>query len=327
MTNSQIQPLIGYKVRDWIPIGVSAALLFYYLDPLSYLTPLMSLIFLINFFIVGGLLWWADGYEREPGRTILWSILWGGFVAITITGLITPGESFLLLAAVIEEAAKLLGLFWIFKRGSIHSATDALVMGGFIGLGFTIFEDFTYSAGAEDAVEILIYRGIFSVFAHTLFSGIGAAIMYILWKKLHGGGIVLGFIFSYMIHYLWNISLGFDLLSLSPLIYIVVYAFWPPVALVVTCILVRRREVEHIRRNGDLAVSGGIVSPDILEQILNRTARRQQLKGVWSISRRNAYKRGLSTDARRILELDHSTVASQEIASSDYFSNEDDPWS
>lgn len=327
MTNSQIQPLIGYKVRDWIPIGVSAALLFYYLDPLSYLTPLMSLIFLINFFIVGGLLWWADGYEREPGRTILWSILWGGFVAITITGLITPGESFLLLAAVIEEAAKLLGLFWIFKRGSIHSATDALVMGGFIGLGFTIFEDFTYSAGAEDAVEILIYRGIFSVFAHTLFSGIGAAIMYILWKKLHGGGIVLGFIFSYMIHYLWNISLGFDLLSLSPLIYIVVYAFWPPVALVVTCILVRRREVEHIRRNGDLAVSGGIVSPDILEQILNRTARRQQLKGVWSISRRNAYKRGLSTDARRILELDHSTVASQEIASSDYLSNEDDPWS
>lgn len=327
MTNSQIQPLIGYKVRDWIPIGVSAALLFYYLDPLSYLTPLMSLIFLINFFIVGGLLWWADGYEREPGRTILWSILWGGFVAITITGLITPGESFLLLAAVIEEAAKLLGLFWIFKRGSIHSATDALVMGGFIGLGFTIFEDFTYSAGAEDAVEILIYRGIFSVFAHTLFSGIGAAIMYILWKKLHGGGIVLGFIFSYMIHYLWNISLGFDLLSLSPLIYIVVYAFWPPVALVVTCILVRRREVEHIRRNGDLAVSGGIVSPDILEQILNRTARRQQLKGVWSISRRNAYKRGLSTDARRILELDHSTVANQEITSSDYLSNEDDPWS
>lgn len=327
MTNSQIQPLIGYKVRDWIPIGVSAALLFYYLDPLSYLTPLMSLIFLINFFIVGGLLWWADGYEREPGRTILWSILWGGFVAITITGLITPGESFLLLAAVIEEAAKLLGLFWIFKRGSIHSATDALVMGGFIGLGFTIFEDFTYSAGAEDAVEILIYRGIFSVFAHTLFSGIGAAIMYILWKKLHGGGIVLGFIFSYMIHYLWNISLGFDLLSLSPLIYIVVYAFWPPVALVVTCLLVRRREVEHIRRNGDLAVSGGIVSPDILEQILNRTARRQQLKGVWSISRRNAYKRGLSTDARRILELDHSTVANQEITSSDYLSNEDDPWS
>lgn len=327
MTNSKVQPLIGYKVRDWIPIGLSVALLFYYLDPLAHLTPLMSLIFLVNFCIVGGLLWWADGYEREPGRTILWSILWGGFVAITISGLITPGESFLFLAAIVEEAAKLLGLLWIFKRGSIHSATDALVMGGFIGLGFTIFEDFTYSVGAEDAVEILIYRGIFSVFAHTLFSGIGAAIMYILWKKLHGGGIVLGFIFSYLIHYLWNISLGFDLLSLSPLIYIIVYAFWPPVALVVTCILVRHKEVEHIRRNGDLAIGAGIVSSQVLDQILSRTARKNQLKGVWSISKRNAYKRGLFADARRILELDYASVESYQnspIASSE---NEDDPWS
>lgn len=326
MTNTQVQPLIGYKIRDWVPIGLSAALLFYYLDPLSYLTPLMSFIFLINFSIVGGLLWWADGYEREPGRTILWSILWGGFVAITITGLITPGESFLLLAAVIEEAAKLLGLFWIFKRGSIHSATDALVMGGFIGLGFTIFEDFTYSAGAEDAIEILIYRGIFSVFAHTLFSGIGAAIMYILWKKLHGGGVVLGFIFSYMIHYLWNISLGFDLASLSPIVYIVVYAFWPPVALVVTCILVRRREVEHIRRNGDLAVSSGIVSSDVLEQILNRGARKKHLNGVWSISQRNSYKRSLFADARRILELDQLPTETFTTEPLDQFSPEDDPW-
>ena len=287
----------------------------------------MSLIFVINFSIVGGLLWWADGYEREPARTIIWSILWGGFVAITITGLITPGESFLFLAAIIEEAAKLLGLLWIFKRGSIHSATDALVMGGFIGLGFTIFEDFTYSAGAEDAVEILIYRGIFSVFAHTLFSGIGAAIMYILWKKLHGGGVILGFIFSYMIHYLWNISLGFDLLSLSPLVYIVIYAFWPPVALIVTCILVRRREVEHIRRNGELAVSNGIVSFEVLDQILNRSARRKRLKGVWSISERNSYKRGLFADARRILELDQQPIEDLETSTLSQINPDDDPWS
>lgn len=327
MTSSQIQPLIGYKIRDWIPICISAALLFYYLDPLSYITPTMSLIFVINFSIVGGLLWWADGYEREPARTIIWSILWGGFVAITITGLITPGESFLFLAAIIEEAAKLLGLLWIFKRGSIHSATDALVMGGFIGLGFTIFEDFTYSAGAEDAVEILIYRGIFSVFAHTLFSGIGAAIMYILWKKLHGGGVILGFIFSYMIHYLWNISLGFDLLSLSPLVYIVIYAFWPPVALIVTCILVRRREVEHIRRNGELAVSNGIVSFEVLDQILNRSARRKRLKGVWSISERNSYKRGLFADARRILELDQQPIEDLETSTLSQINPDDDPWS
>jgi len=327
MTNSPIKPLIGYKVRDWIPIGVSAALLFFYLDPLTYLTPVMSFILLVNFCIVGGLLWWADSYEREPGRTILWSILWGGFVAITITGLITPGESFLFLAAVVEEAAKLLGLLWVFKRGSINSATDALVMGGFIGLGFTIFEDFTYSAGAQDAVEILIFRGIFSVFAHTFFSGIGAAIMYILWRKLRGGGVILGFIFSYFIHYLWNISLEFDLISLSPILYIIVYAFWPPVALVITCILVRHKEVKHLRRSGDLAVEAGLVSREVLDQILNRAARRRNLIGVWSLSKRIAYKRGLFADARRILELDHKSVETLPISPINSAEHEDDPWS
>jgi len=318
--------IIGYRFRDWIPIVISAAILFYYLDPLAFLTPAVSLILIINFFIVGGLLWWADGYEREPGRTILWGILWGSFVAITITGITTPGDSFLFLAAVIEEASKLLGLFWIFKRGSIHSATDALVMGGFIGLGFTIFEDFTYSLGADDAIGILIYRGIFSVFAHTLFSGIGAAIMYILWKKLNGGGVILGFIISYLIHFFWNISLNFDLAALSPIVHLVVYAFLPPVVLVVTCILVRQKEVEHIKRNAELAIGAGLVTSDVVEQIISRSARRSQLRGVWSLSKRNSYRRSLFADARQILELDRTSLETFSSAPIEELERYEDPW-
>lgn len=318
--------IIGYKFRDWVPIGISALILFYYLDPLAFLTPVVTIILFTNFLIVGGLLWWADGYEREPGRTILWSILWGGFVAITITSLTTPGDSFLFLAAVIEEASKLLGLFWIFKRGSIHSATDALVMGGFIGLGFTILEDFTYSLGADDAIGILIYRGIFSVFAHTLFSGIGAAIMYILWKKLHGGGVIIGFIISYMIHFLWNLSLSFDLATLSPIVHLIVYAIMPPVVLLVTCILVRRKELEHIKQNAEMAVSTGLVSSDLVNQIINRSARRNQLHGVLSISKRNAYRKSLATEARRILELDRISVETLPSAPIEQSDRSDDPW-
>lgn len=296
--------IIGYKVRDWIPIGISAVLLFYFLDPLTYLTPTVSLILFINFSIVGGLLWWADGYEREPFRTILWSILWGGFVAITITGFITPGESSLLLAAVVEEAAKLLGLIWIFKRGSIHSATDSLVMGGFIGLGFTILEDFTYSVSADDAVDILIFRGIFSVFAHTLFSGIGAAIIYLLWKRFHAGGIIFGLIFACLIHYVWNITLRFDLLTLNPLTYVVVYAVSPPLLLLMMCIVLRKLEIAHLKRNGKLAVSLGIITSEILEQILNRSYRRTKLRELSPAIQRKTYKRVLVAEARRVLEMD-----------------------
>ena len=320
--------LIGTKKRDWIPIIFSATLLAYWWQPWIYLTATSSLLLLLNFSIVGALLLWADGYEREPAITITWSILWGCLVAISITSLITPGEASLFVAAIVEEASKLLGLFWIYKRGSIHSATDALVMGGFIGLGFTIFEDFAYSAGSEEATSILIFRAIFSVFAHTLFSGVGAAIMYLLWQKLHGGGLVLGFIFSYLIHYLWNLSLSIDLASISLLIYFIVYAAWPPVGLIITCILVRQKEAAQLRENGSKAAELGIVSQHELDQILSWSIRRKAAKEKKSRSDHRLFKRDLYSTARKILELD-SYVVNEVYENNASFkdNNDQDPWS
>ncbi len=320
--------LIGTKKGDWVPIVISGALLAYWWQPWIYLTTTSSLLLLLNFSIVGALLLWADGYEREPAITIAWSILWGCLVAISITSLVTPGEASLFVAAIVEEASKLLGLFWIYKRGSIHSATDALVMGGFIGLGFTIFEDFAYSAGSEEATSILIFRAIFSVFAHTLFSGVGAAIMYLLWQKLHGGGLVLGFIFSYLIHYIWNLSLSIDLASISLLIYFIVYAAWPPIALLVTCILVRQKEAAHLRNNGSKAIELGIISQHQLDQILNWSTRRKAAKERKSRSDRTSFKRNLHATARRVLELDSYTVNEpNENTTSSKERKDEDPWS
>ncbi len=318
---------IGTKKRDWVPIILCGLFLAYWWQPWMYLTVTTSFLLLLNFIIVGSLLLWADGYEREPVVTVTWSILWGCFVAISITSLITPGESNLFVAAIIEEASKLLGLFWIYKRGSIHSATDALVMGGLIGLGFTIFEDFTYSAGSEDAISILIFRAIFSVFAHTFFSGVGAAIMYILWQKLRGGGVVLGFIFSYLIHYLWNLSLSIDLASISPLLNFIIYAAWPPVVLLITCILVRQKEAAHIVSNGARAVAMGVISQNELDQVLIRTARRAAIKQQDSLSDKKKYKRELNVRARTILEFDSYSLDELEV-SSESFNNQDDsdPW-
>jgi RsiW-degrading membrane proteinase PrsW (M82 family) len=318
---------IGTKKRDWVPIILCGLFLAYWWQPWMYLTVTTSFLLLLNFIIVGSLLLWADGYEREPVVTITWSILWGCFVAISITSLITPGESNLFVAAIIEEASKLLGLFWIYKRGSIHSATDALVMGGLIGLGFTIFEDFTYSAGSEDAISILIFRAIFSVFAHTFFSGVGAAIMYILWQKLRGGGVVLGFIFSYLIHYLWNLSLSIDLASISPLLNFIIYAAWPPVVLLITCILVRQKEAAHIVSNGARAVAMGVISQNELDQVLIRTARRAAIKQQGSRSDKKQYKRELNVRARTILEFDSYSVVQLEEGN-ESFNNQDDsdPW-
>ncbi len=318
---------IGTRKLDWVPIVLSGILLAYWWQPWLYLNVTTSFILLLNFSIVGALLIWADGYEREPAISVAWSILWGCFVAITITSLITPGENNLFVAAIVEEASKLLGLLWIYKRGSIHSATDALVMGGFIGLGFTIFEDFTYSAGYEDATSILIFRAIFSVFAHTFFSGVGAAIMYVLWQKLNSGGIVLGFIFSYLIHFLWNLSLSIDLASISLLLNFIVYAAWPPVVLLITCILVRQKEAAHIKKNGAEAVELGIISQNEIDQILFHASRKERMRQLTSRSDRRQYKKELNKKARAILEFDSQSrgefVESREITIN---KAENDPW-
>ena len=315
---------IGTKKLDWVPIILSGLFLAYWWQPWMYLTITTSFLLLLNFSIVGALLIWADGYEREPVITITWSILWGCFVAISITSLITPGENNLFVAAIVEEASKLLGLFWIYKRGSIHSATDTLVMAGLIGLGFTIFEDFEYSAGSEDAISILIFRAIFSVFAHTFFSGVGAAIMYLLWRKLRGGGIVLGFIFSCLIHYLWNLSLSIDLASISLLLHFIIYAAWPPLVLLITCILVRQKEAAHILSNGTRAVGMGVISQDELNQVLNRITRRAAMKQRVSRSDKREYKRELSARARTILEFDSYSLDEFEVFN-ESVRNQNDP--
>lgn len=319
---------MGAKKRDWVPIVLCGIFLAYWWQPWLYLTVTSTFLLILNFSIVGALLSWADGYEREPVITVTWSILWGCFVAISITSLITPGEDNLYVAAIVEEASKLLGLFWIYKRGSIHSATDALVIGGFIGLGFTIFEDFTYSAGSEEVTSILIFRAIFSVFAHTLFSGIGAAIMYVLWQKLRGGGIVLGFTFSYLIHYLWNLSLSIDLASISLFLYFIIYAAWPPIILFITCILVRQKEAAHINKNGTKAVGMGVISQKELDQILSRVARKEAMRLRASRTDRNQCKKDLNARARKILEFDSYLRDEFDVENDNTKDKtENDPWS
>ena len=91
--------LIGTKKLDWIPIILSAILLAYWWQPWIYLTATSSLLLILNFLIVGALLLWADGYEREPGITITWSVLWGCLVAISIT-------SFFVATAAVEPTTE-----------------------------------------------------------------------------------------------------------------------------------------------------------------------------------------------------------------------------
>ena len=84
--------------------------------------------------------------------------------------------------------------------------------------------------------------------------------------------------------------------------------------------------MEHIKQNAEMAVSTGLVSSDLVNQIINRSARRNQLHGVLSISKRNAYRKSLATEARRILELDRISVETLPSAPIEQSDRSDDPW-
>ena len=111
------------------------------------------------------------------------------------------------------------------------------------------------------------------------------------------------------------------------MLYFIVYAAWPPVVLLITCILVRQREAAHIKRNGAEAVGLGIISQNEINQILIRAARKETMRQMASRSDRKQYKKDLSIRARTVLEFD-SQPRGEFVESSEIMRNEseNDPW-
>ena len=124
-----------------------------------------------------------------------------------------------------RRASQLVALFMIFRRGSIQSWSDGLVMGGFIGLGFAAFEDLIYAINGDDAFATLISRGIFSIFAHTFFSGLGATIIVFGLLTRRKWLSFLGFLAAVFLHLTWNTILAFEIFSYASAGFFFFYSF------------------------------------------------------------------------------------------------------
>jgi RsiW-degrading membrane proteinase PrsW (M82 family) len=147
---------------------------------------------------------WLDRYEPEPRNLLLLGLGWGAFVA-TSTALILQiagefafkaPESFsaAVVAPLTEEAAK--GLFILlllfYRRNELDGILDGIVYAGMVGIGFAFTENILYLSsaylgqdgqpgGISGAVGLFVVRGVFSPFAHPLFTsftgiGIGIAV-------------------------------------------------------------------------------------------------------------------------------------------------------
>lgn len=183
---------------------------------------------------VAVLIWCADVYNRKPfwaafialawgalGAT-LWSIIGSG-IAIAVLENMTDGTtvefiSAVVFAPVVEEFFKgiILIALLLIPRG-YESATNGLVYGCMIGLGFAITENFLYymssyyEAGIAAWVATIIVRTLLTTFVHVMATGTtGAALGFGASRGHHPLEMVFlglgGYSVAIVIHGVWNLT-------------------------------------------------------------------------------------------------------------------------
>lgn len=175
---------------------------------------------------------WIDRYESEPTWLLVSTFLWGALVSFivaiffnTLGGVIvflTAGEvaadfaTGSIFAPIVEESAKGLALFilYFWKRHEFDGLLDGVVYATMVGLGFAMTENMLYYGRAAlegSQVAVFIVRGLFSAYAHPLFTsmtGIGLGL-----ASQSKSGLarfvlpLLGFGMAIFLHSVWNTTL------------------------------------------------------------------------------------------------------------------------
>lgn len=238
-------------------------------------------------FLVGSY-FWLDRYEPEPMRYKIAAIVWGGVVAVAIALAaqlviqhgwhVSDKHMATFVAPLTEEPAKCLFLLLTFARSRrvLDGFVDGLVYAGLVGLGFAFVENVGYYAGsyvggpdiqlagARGATMTFVVRGVFSPFAHPLFtSAFGIALGFALLVRsrllrvLVGATGLLG---SVLLHGAWNGSLSYG----GPTGFLVTYVALGALftGLVVAACIARMRQGHYLLRALSDTANRGWIHPD-----------------------------------------------------------------
>jgi RsiW-degrading membrane proteinase PrsW (M82 family) len=147
---------------------------------------------------------WLDRYEPEPPGVLVFAFAWGAVVAALASALVNSvslevaaavsgdadamTRTAVLVAPVVEESTKGLGVLLVLLawRREFDGVVDGIVCAGMVGVGFAFSENILYfgrayleGGGLASAGAVFLLRGVFSPFAHPLFTiatGIGIGI-------------------------------------------------------------------------------------------------------------------------------------------------------
>jgi protease PrsW len=244
---------------------------------------------------------WLDRYEPEPLGLLAAAFGWGALVATAAALVLQAVDVFALgtpetwaaaiVAPLTEEGAKglfVLLLLWT-RRHVIDGILDGIVYAGLVGVGFAFTENILYlgaaymgghdagPGGLGAATGLFVVRGIFSPFAHPLFTsftGIGVGVAVVTTSRFwRFAAPVLGYLLAVSAHAGWNASAFFGGGRGFVLTYL--FAMVPAFLMLVGfAIWARRREGRLLTWSlGDCA-NRGFLSPAEVPWLVRLPARR-----------------------------------------------------
>lgn len=244
---------------------------------------------------------WLDRYEPEPPWMLAMAFFWGALVAVFFAIIInslgvlvvrslsdeTTASFFGMVfsAPVVEETAKALVLVVLFlwRRDEFDGVTDGIVYAAMVGLGFAMTENVKYYGEAvleHNAIGVFIVRGLFSPFAHPLFTGmtgIGLGLAAQSDKKFAKfAAPVVGFVTAIMFHAGWNASAFLTgMFENGAIVLLTYFLVMMPTFFVMLVVIVfsLRREGKILREHLRADVSTGLLSESEYARLCSVTGR------------------------------------------------------
>ena len=157
--------------------------------------------------------------EKRPLEARIWALLWGALFATSASSYVNDllGRSpdwttIVIVAPVVEEAAKAAGLLLLMRYGRMRRLVDGIVYALLVGAGFSLVENTFYFLNAisaelagQDGVlrDVFLMRGIVSPLAHPVF--IAALALCASHRRTRRGPILLAaWLSGVALHALWN---------------------------------------------------------------------------------------------------------------------------
>ncbi len=225
----------AYRQRGWLRFGVGGLALWGVAVGVTILTNdsiLLPTVVLLGSFVVP-LTWLMrrievavkrDHAAELPLPLILRTFVYGGVMGILSAALLETwllrlsGQAFYVGVGLIEEAVKLVVLWWLTRRLPAYSMVNGMILGASVGFGFAAFESSGYalnalysstgtSLGALVSVEAV--RGLIAPVSHGLWTAIVGAVFFR--ERANGrfrvtGALLAAYVVVSGLHALWDLS-------------------------------------------------------------------------------------------------------------------------